>query len=83
MEISGYPHYENVCSNILKFYLAPTNEHGLNDLALNSILHLIDKDSQFDTDFEQIEIFREHRFINDDRFRLADINGELRNRNRE
>ena len=22
-EISGYPHYENVCSNILAFYLDP------------------------------------------------------------
>ena len=31
MEISGYPHYENVCSNILSFYLNPANEHGLKD----------------------------------------------------
>jgi hypothetical protein len=70
MEISGYPHYENVCSNILKFYLDPTNEHGLNDLVLNSLLHLIDINFQFDTEFEQIDIFREHRTINDNRLDL-------------
>lgn len=70
MEISGYPHYENVCSNILKFYLDPSNEHGLNDLVLNSLLHLIDKDFQFDIDLEQIEVFREHRTINDNRLDL-------------
>ena len=37
MEISGYPHYENVCSNILKFYLDTKNEHGLKNLVLNSL----------------------------------------------
>lgn len=36
MEIAGYPHYENVCSNILKFYFDPTAEHGLGDLFLKS-----------------------------------------------
>lgn len=71
MEISGYPHYENVCSNILKFYLDPTNEHGLKDLVLNSLLHLIDKDFHFDLDFEQIEVYREHKTINDNRLDLV------------
>ena len=28
MEISGYPHYENVCNNILKFNINPKNEHN-------------------------------------------------------
>ena len=28
MQIAGYPHYENVCSNILAFYLDPAEEHG-------------------------------------------------------
>lgn len=70
MEIAGYPHYENVCSNILKFYLDPANEHGLKDLVLNSLLHIVDKDFQFDTDFEEIEIYREHKTINDNRLDL-------------
>lgn len=71
MEISGYPHYENVCSNILKFYLDPTNEHGLKDLILNSLIQIIDKDFKFDTDFEKIEIHREYKTINDNRLDLV------------
>lgn len=37
-EISGYPHYENVCSNILAFYLDPQREHGLGNLVLGALL---------------------------------------------
>ena len=70
MEIAGYPHYENVCSNILKFYLNPKNEHGLNDLVLNSLLQLVQKDFHFDNEFEEIEIYREYRTINDNRLDL-------------
>ncbi len=40
MEVSGYPHYENVCSNILRFYLDPTAEHGLSDLLLSAFLKM-------------------------------------------
>lgn len=36
-EISGYPHYENVCSNILAFYLDPGKPHGLGTLFLDSL----------------------------------------------
>ena len=38
LEISGYPHLENVCSNVLEFYLAPRSEHGLDILLLESLL---------------------------------------------
>jgi len=40
MDISGYPHYENVCSNILKFYLDPQGEHGLRNLLLKAFLRM-------------------------------------------
>lgn len=40
MEIAGYPHYENVCSNILAFYLRPDAAHGLSDLCLKALLSL-------------------------------------------
>jgi hypothetical protein len=36
MEIAGYPHYENVCSNILAFFLDPDEPHGLGILVLNA-----------------------------------------------
>lgn len=41
MEVSGYPHYENVCSNILSFYFNPNEEHRLNDIVLKSLLSTI------------------------------------------
>ena len=42
LEISGFPHYENVCSNILSFFLQPANEHGFDTLMLNAFLQLCD-----------------------------------------
>ena len=39
-DIAGYPHYENVCSNILAFYLNPNNEHGLGNLLFSSLMNL-------------------------------------------
>jgi hypothetical protein len=38
MEIAGYPHYENVASNILEFFLNPENGTGLEALLLESLL---------------------------------------------
>ena len=43
MEISGYPHYENVCTNILKFYFDPKGDHGLRDLLLAAFLRMAGK----------------------------------------
>lgn len=39
-EVSGYPHYENVVSNILKFLFDTREEHGFNDLWIKSLLHV-------------------------------------------
>lgn len=41
MEISGYPHFENVCSNILRFFLDTSEIHGLHNLVLKSLLQSI------------------------------------------
>jgi len=38
MEISGYPHYENVCSNILSFYFQTDEVHNLKDMLLIAML---------------------------------------------
>ena len=38
MEIAGYPHYENVASNILAFFLYPGNNHGIHTTVLESLL---------------------------------------------
>lgn len=67
MEISGYPHYENVCSNILQFFLNPYNEHGLKDLVLNSLVWLVEPEFQFDSDIESIEVEREVQTLRENR----------------
>ena len=38
MEIGGYPHYENVCSNFLRFFLDPARPHGLGSLFVDALL---------------------------------------------
>ena len=38
MEVSGYPHYENVASNILAFFLDSEEEHGFGDLWARSLI---------------------------------------------
>ena len=40
LQISGFPHWETVCSNILAFFFDPRKEHGLEDLFLRSLLEL-------------------------------------------
>lgn len=46
MEIAGYPHYENVCSNILAFFMDPEESHGLKILVLDALLSSIEDDSE-------------------------------------
>ena len=38
LEIAGYPHYENVASNILAFFLDPNSGHGFEVAVLGSLL---------------------------------------------
>lgn len=38
MQLSGYPHYENVCSNILSFFFDTGGTHGYKDLFVRSLL---------------------------------------------
>ena len=38
MQISGYPHFENVCSNILSFFFTTDEEHGFKELFFQSLL---------------------------------------------
>lgn len=38
MELSGYPHWETVCSNLLAFFFDPSSPHGLGSLCLDALL---------------------------------------------
>ena len=57
MEISGYPYYENVCSNILAFYLNPKEEHKLGSLLINSLFFLVLADLEILNSFNLVLVF--------------------------
>lgn len=59
LEISGQPHFENVCSNILAFYFNTNESHGLKDLVLKSFIECFDESLLVKYDIETINIKRE------------------------
>ena len=59
LEIAGYPHYELVCNNILQFYFQPTNEHGLKDLFIKTLLSMIEEANYQDIDFYKVDVHRD------------------------
>ena len=69
MEITGYPHFENVCSNILQFYLQPSNEHGFGTLLLDSLFTLINENVVIDG--QNIDVRREESTIKSNRIDLV------------
>lgn len=70
MEVSGYPHYENVCSNILAFYFDPNAEHRLRDLFISAFLHMAGKEV-LTTDENSVEVYREYGTENRNRIDLV------------
>lgn len=58
MEIAGYPHYENVCSNILAFFFKTDEVHGFGDLFVRSLYECVDKEYS-DEPLETIQVQRE------------------------
>ena len=61
MEISGYPHYENVCSNILAFFFDPKKPHGLGTLFLDTIARVGSMEGGVEAIRGEIEVEREVR----------------------
>jgi hypothetical protein len=59
MDISGYPRYENVCSNILAFYFHPEEEHGLGDLLLSSFLQMTEHHEIETSAYSKVKVYRE------------------------
>lgn len=55
-EITGYPHLENVSSNVLAFFLKPENPHGFQDAMLRALLAAIDHPPEETTQFN---VYRE------------------------
>jgi hypothetical protein len=61
LEICKYPgsRFEEICSRILCFYFKPSNEHGFNDLFLQTLLELISNDKEILYKNDQIEVIDE------------------------
>lgn len=64
LEISGQPHFENVCSNILAFYFNTNECHGFKDLVLKSFIECIDENLLDEYDIDTVNIERE-LYVND------------------
>ncbi|SFV69974.1 hypothetical protein MNB_SV-13-1311 [hydrothermal vent metagenome] len=67
-DVAGYPHYENVASNILAFFLNPNNEHGLDMLVLSSLLSLVDINN---TNQTNVQVSREKQTLNNGRIDIV------------
>ena len=60
MEIAGYPHYENVCSNVLGFFFDTTQIHDLGDLVIKSLLDCVNENLANKYDLTTKDIIREY-----------------------
>ena len=80
MEISGYPYYENVCSNILAFYLNPKEEHKLGSVFINSLIKVVKNKGQKiykDIDLSHLNIYREYTTLKGNRIDIVIQNEEI------
>ncbi len=59
MEITRYPHYEDVCSNILAFFFNPNQPHGLESLFLDAILRIDGTQSPEGELGSKVSVYRE------------------------
>ena len=57
LSIAGFPHYENVISNIYAYYFDSENSHGFNDLFLRALFNTIKKHAplNYNSRFQYLE----------------------------
>ncbi|NGP89677.1 PD-(D/E)XK nuclease family protein [Fodinibius halophilus] len=60
-EISGYPHYEDVISNVLQFFLKSDYDHGFSSIFVESLLDTVDgeESSSMPSDSSVLNVERE------------------------
>ena len=63
--------FENVCSNILKFYLNPNNNHGFKDLVLKSLVNLANEQFSKNNHYDFFKIHREFSTANNKRIDIV------------
>ena len=57
IEVAGFPHYENVMSNILAFFFDTHEEHNLNDLFVKSLLEVYKNKTNIDINTENFNMY--------------------------
>jgi len=72
-EISGFPYWENVASNVLAFYFNPTKEHKLDDLLIRSLLQSFDTKIAIGN-LDNTQVYREFTTINGGRLDILIVN---------
>lgn len=75
LDIASMPHYENVNSNLLRFFFDATEEHGFGDLFLSSLLDLIKHKK--DISFLDWTVDREVKTIRGKRIDLAILSSDV------
>ncbi|WP_211483257.1 PD-(D/E)XK nuclease family protein [Fodinibius roseus] len=60
-EVSGYPHFEDVASNVLQFFFQSTHDHGLSSLMVQSLLNTVESLNKDGTssDYSVLDVERE------------------------
>jgi hypothetical protein len=59
MEIAGYPHNENACSNILEFFFDSKKQHGLGTLFLDALMDVGEADPTNESMGSNLSVERE------------------------
>ncbi len=72
-DIAGFPHYENVVSNVYAYFLDPKEEHGLGTLFLEALQCCIETHYDFDV----VHVYREFPVAEQKRIDLVITNGEV------
>lgn len=62
-DLSGFPHYETVWSNLYAYFLKDDEEHGLKDLFLSALLSLINKQTLIFQNLKSFDSFSVEREI--------------------
>lgn len=72
-EVTGFPRYENVMSNVLRFFFDTSEEHNFRDLWLRSLLEIYNEQSPEKVDIALIETKNIEREYSDDTGKRIDL----------
>lgn len=64
-DVAGYPHYENVISNILSFFFNANEEHKFNDLWLKSLMECYNEIAKTNIQLDELEEIEREYFTED------------------